>query len=199
MKRSLYEILGVGADASPAEIKAAYRKIAKSVHPDAGGGRDQFQTVSHAFEVLSDPKKRAEYDRSGKDEFDPESTKYQPAIEILDSLVSSMVNALDVRADPIAEIRGCIKRGIGTDREARAMLCDKEAKLAKLLSRVKPGKSSHGALKHIFNQKLLLLRERIEMVTEHIIVLEHALELLDGYSFEPDEEPARLQSLFIKY
>jgi DnaJ-class molecular chaperone len=63
---NLYELLGVSSDAKPAEIKAAYRALAKSLHPDHGGDGDQFRQIVMAYDVLSDPEQRRHYDQTGE-------------------------------------------------------------------------------------------------------------------------------------
>lgn len=58
-----YEVLGVAPDATPTEIRAAYRKLSQKVHPDAGGTNALFRQIHLAYETLSDPDRRAAYDR----------------------------------------------------------------------------------------------------------------------------------------
>lgn len=63
----LYELLGVPRDASTDDVKKAYRRAAREHHPDAGGDEETFKQVTHAYQVLADPAKRARYDRFGDD------------------------------------------------------------------------------------------------------------------------------------
>ncbi len=71
MAKDYYDVLGVDEDASEGEIKKAYRKKAKKYHPDMNPDIDtkeaekKFKEVTEAYEVLSDPEKRAQYDRFG--------------------------------------------------------------------------------------------------------------------------------------
>ncbi|HQD89819.1 MAG TPA: molecular chaperone DnaJ, partial [Syntrophomonadaceae bacterium] len=74
-KRDLYEVLGLSRDASAEEIKKAYRQLARKYHPDVNredpNASEKFKEISEAYEILSDPQKRAAYDRFGHDAFDP--------------------------------------------------------------------------------------------------------------------------------
>ena len=68
-KRDYYEVLGVSRDASPDEIKRAYRQLARKYHPDVNPGdmtaSERFKEINEAYEVLSDEQKRQDYDRWG--------------------------------------------------------------------------------------------------------------------------------------
>lgn len=62
-KKNFYDVLGVSRDASQDEIKKSFRKLAQKYHPDAGGDENKFKEISEAYETLSDPAKRKEYDQ----------------------------------------------------------------------------------------------------------------------------------------
>ncbi|HLF28065.1 MAG TPA: molecular chaperone DnaJ [Anaerolineae bacterium] len=67
-KRDYYEVLGLGRDSSGDEIKKAYRRLARQFHPDVNketGAESKFKEINEAYEVLSDERKRAAYDRFG--------------------------------------------------------------------------------------------------------------------------------------
>ena len=67
-EKDFYAALGVGKDATAADVKKAYRKLARELHPDKNAGdakaEERFKEVSEAYAVLSDPKQRAEYDEA---------------------------------------------------------------------------------------------------------------------------------------
>ena len=83
-KRDYYEILGVPKNASEDDIKKAYRKLAMKHHPDRNQGDDakkaeeKFKEAKEAYEMLSDPQKRAAYDQYGHAGVDPNMGARRP-------------------------------------------------------------------------------------------------------------------------
>jgi len=72
MAKDYYNILGVSKSASAEEIKSAYRKLALQHHPDRGGSKEseiKFKEANEAYQILSDPQKRSQYDQFGETAF----------------------------------------------------------------------------------------------------------------------------------
>ncbi|MDD5142347.1 molecular chaperone DnaJ [Methanoregula sp.] len=82
-KADYYETLGVKRDASPDELKKAFRHLARKYHPDLNKGskeaEEKFKDINEAYQILSDQKKKAQYDQVGHVEFSPGDTAdYRP-------------------------------------------------------------------------------------------------------------------------
>jgi molecular chaperone DnaJ len=80
-KKDYYEVLGVKKDVSQDDLKKAFRQLARKFHPDLNKGskdaEEKFKEINEAYQVLSDPQKKAEYDQVGRTEFKPgDSTGY---------------------------------------------------------------------------------------------------------------------------
>lgn len=89
----MYETLGLTKDASDADIKKAYRKLAMKNHPDKGGDPEAFKVVQNAYDVLSDPQKRANYDRFGN----PDGPQHGPGGGGFEDMVSQMFGGMGMR------------------------------------------------------------------------------------------------------
>jgi DnaJ-class molecular chaperone len=91
----MYEALGLTKDATDADIKKAYRKLAMKNHPDKGGDPEAFKVVQNAYDVLSDPHKRANYDRFG----DPEGPQH--SAQGFDDIMSQMFGGMRGPSGPL--------------------------------------------------------------------------------------------------
>jgi molecular chaperone DnaJ len=105
--RDYYDILGVSRDADEATIKKAFRRLARELHPDVNGedpeAEDKFKQAAEAYEVLSDPERRATYDRYGHEGL--RSGGYAPNFEGFGS-VGDIFNAFFGGSGPFGDIFG---------------------------------------------------------------------------------------------
>jgi len=107
-KRDYYEILGVKKDATPEEIKKAYRKLALKYHPDRnssdGNTEDKFKEINEAYQVLSNPEKKTRYDQFGSAEgmggFDFQGRDFGDFGDIFESFFGTRTRRSEGRVRP---------------------------------------------------------------------------------------------------
>ncbi|MDH4438841.1 MAG: DnaJ domain-containing protein [Rhizobium sp.] len=179
-----YELLGVSRDADEAAIKAAYRKLAKSAHPDGGGDAEAFAKISTCYDLLKDPVRRRVFDDTG---YDPQLA--EPAdlkgVMVLETLINDMI--LDEREpgsfDPVAGLRRKLTDDILKARFHILELERHRARVRKHLDRLgrRPDADVLGSM----------LRARAQSITDaikgaeaQIAAIERAYTMLEGYSYE---------------
>lgn len=101
-----YDVLGVGRNATQAEIKKAYRKKSRELHPDNpnGGSTEKYQEVNNAYEVLSNPDKRKMYDMGGEDALRGGAT-YSPGFEGFQDIFNTFFGGGNTRRGPASRAR----------------------------------------------------------------------------------------------
>src|SRR5512137_964453 len=82
-KKDYYETLSVRRDVAPDDLKKAFRHLARKYHPDLNKGskeaEEKFKEINEAYQILSDPQKKAQYDQGGHVEFGPrDASGYRP-------------------------------------------------------------------------------------------------------------------------
>src|SRR5574337_39909 len=112
-KRTLYETLGVEKTADADEIKKAFRRKAKALHPDKRPGdkmaKDEMAALSNARAILISPERRARYDETGDEETGPDVTQ-STAIGFITSLLSQLLMAEPETPDFRAAIISALQR-----------------------------------------------------------------------------------------
>jgi molecular chaperone DnaJ len=127
--RNPYDVLGVARNATADEIKTAFRRRAAQHHPDRNpdddGAQDRFKEVNHAYQVLSDPQKRAAYDRWGPSAFGPGAAGPPGSgfvdLSNLDGLFGDILGAMGVKTGD----RGAVKQRVRLTFEEAARGCEK--------------------------------------------------------------------------
>ncbi len=115
--KDYYKALGVGKTAKLAEIKTAYRKLARKYHPDANEGdataEERFKEISEAYSVLSDEKRRKEYDEAralASQALVVQSGTAYFKIEIEGDLADLVRSGLDIAAEAVDAVRDWVSR-----------------------------------------------------------------------------------------
>lgn len=102
MSINLYEELELPRDCTAEQIKNQYRALAQKHHPDKGGDIERFRAIKFAYEVLSDPERRAEYDSTGS--VRDHRGIHQEAVENLSKIFHNVINNVDPTESNLIEI-----------------------------------------------------------------------------------------------
>ena len=185
-----YEKLGVEQDASPEELKKAYRKKAMECHPDQHKNdpekTEQFQALVKAYDTLSDEDDRAYYDRTGedKDETNPEHLARGMLVDCFQHLI-------DKEGDRIfwVDLIGSIKKAFDADTEECKHVSNKAnreiTRLEKISKKLKY-KGDENIVHVMLNQMIAREHATIEQAAMKIKVMGLARTLLQDYEFKKD-------------
>ena len=186
MTEDLYDTLGVAKDASPAEIKKAYRRKAKTAHPDAGGSAEKFGALSRAHRILSDEEKREKYDRTGKVDDGPDQS-LSAAMTLIDQCFTNVVsrdNAL--RLDIIEEVQQLLSE---QSLSVQKHIVDFDLGIERLkLVRVRMSKkgASEDLLGKLIDTKVEHLKVMKAGASERLEAIRKAKEIVSDYTDKPE-------------
>lgn len=190
MSADLYAELGLDRNATPDEIKAAHRKMAKLHHPDAGGDPADFDRIQSAALVLRDPDRRDHYDRTGETDAGQDH-KLQGALGLIRQAFEHMIQSGDPEHQDIIDLTRAIL--VESSKQKSSERAGMQLKLAKAKRRRKQ-------LRHKGTRANLLgnmIDENIRSIEGEIRSLDKAIEahgladdLLDDYEWEfTEREP----------
>lgn len=189
----LYELLGVAKDATKREIKEAYRRLARKLHPDReGGDKEKFQEIQHAYMVLYDEKARANYDRTGEAGEKAKPTATQMAYENLAGLFTAIVTENVTNIHKI-DIFKFMREKVVEAREGPEKLKRKNERNIKQYQRAekklkrKKKRSKHPKIMEtVLSEQIRACRNNIRACDEDIEMYNLMLELMDDYDYEFD-------------
>ncbi|MGV2099478.1 J domain-containing protein [Rhizobium sp. 21-4511-3d] len=179
-----YVMLGIDRDAGEQAIRSAWRKAAKTSHPDAGGDAEHFGKLQAAYDLLKDPVRRRVYDDTG---YDPQlaDPKDIEGVLMLEKLVNDII--LDEREpgsfDPIAAIRRKLSDDIVKNRFHILELERHRNRVRQHIDRLgrRPETDVLGSMLRARSQSIT---DAIKKAQGQIEAIEHAYQMLEGYSYE---------------
>ena len=177
----LYRVLGVGRGAAQDDLRRAYRRKAKTSHPDSGGSVGAFGEIATAYAVLSDPERRERYDLTG--EIDPPraDTLEASAIEVIAQKLGLIIHAeQDVTALDIgALIEGAIREDMAQRRANIASHSRAIERTTKLRTRVKrKANGQDNMLAKVLDWHEASVKDQIKKNEAAVSSLERALAIL---------------------
>ena len=189
MDYDYYEFLGVEKDATQAEIKKAFRQKSKTMHPDIGGDQKEFSTLTKAYETLSDPDKRAFYDRTGMNQgksFDLHEAAENFIIQLFDNIIedSMCINGEELMNALYSQCRSRIK---ARQKDLQFISRTKEGYEEKVGCILKDGEEET-LFDRIIKDKIQRCEEEISLAQVDIQTIELAIKILNGYKPKPDDE-----------
>jgi len=132
--RDPYDVLGLERDATPEQIRIAFRKLSKKHHPDHGGKAEDFTAVVDAYDLLRDPERRAAYDRGEREADKPDPVEVRARSMISDMVEYIITDALN-RDNKAMRQKHLVKALLSEVQALDVLLAEARAKVQKLASK----------------------------------------------------------------
>jgi curved DNA-binding protein CbpA len=183
----LYEILGVGKDASIDDIKRAYRQKSKETHSDLGGSDEQFKRVNVAYQILSNPEKRTRYD-SGEDAEQILKGGEEEVHQILRDLFLQIVTESNVSVEQFDIHKAIVLHIRETQNTLRINIKKLQSqvdKLTKASSRM-TAKGGDNLFARAARVQISILESKMGSAKHALSVGDRALKILENYDYKTD-------------
>lgn len=181
----LYAVLGVPRDASPEQIKAAYRRCSSTAHPDReGGSTERMAAVNRAYACLGDPAKRTAYDRTGSDE--PSDSPTMMANKLM---LDAFGKALDSDAEPVLFTRQHIVQTKRHLENVQAKTRCERNKLEKRSGRTRVKEGVRNVVQELIDRRIAAKTVTIDECTAALEACDLAGKILDDYIADEEHTP----------
>lgn len=189
-----YEILDLPRDATPEDVKKAYRREASAAHPDReGGSSERMAAVNQANDVLSNPSRRKQFDEGRG--MAPEITLRMKAEAIIMGLFAEV---MDTPGNPVHHVfnrvRDAEKKNLAAGRQCKEQL----AKAEKDVNRVR-SKGPKNLFKMVAEQRVSQLKEKIKEIDEDLIIIYEARTVLQEHESDEVAVEPRGQATFEEF
>ncbi|MCJ7529384.1 MAG: DnaJ domain-containing protein [Methyloceanibacter sp.] len=185
----LYQLLGLKRAATREEVRKAYRRKAKSSHPDSGGSEEAFNALTAAHDVLADARRRERYDSTGEIEQARPDNFDGSAIEVIAQKLGMIIHAEQdlTSLDIGAVIEQAIREDIALRKSSIANQRRAVERAAALRARVKrKANNADNMLARVLDWHESSAQDHVKKNEEAVRAMERALEILEGYSFIDD-------------
>jgi len=185
----LYQLLGLKRAATRDEVRKAYRRKAKSSHPDSGGSEEAFNALTAAHDVLADARRRERYDSTGEIEQARPDNFDGSAIEVIAQKLGMIIHAEQdlTSLDIGAVIEQAIREDIALRKSSIANQRRAVERAAALRARVKrKANNADNMLARVLDWHESSAQDHAKKNEEAVRAMERALEILEGYSFIDD-------------
>lgn len=175
-----YEVLGVPRDATPEEIKKAFRQKANENHSDKGGDDETMREVNIAYAVLRDPAKRRRYDETGEASAS-ELSEPERTVQII---LESVLGRHDPRRDPFAEARKEIEKNL---HQFSQEIPEQEERIrgwSAIKARVKMADGARDLATPILETKIARAEARLVALRDGIQMARVMLGILEAYQYD---------------
>jgi len=199
MLQDLYRDLGLDKKATPDQVKRAYHRKAKGSHPDTGGDAEQFARVKRAYDVLSDPKRRLTYDKTGHAEDPAPDNDHVKAMEIIASLVEHFIAGTDETVfaiDLVQVMRQELSQMRGRCHTQLFQAQRKVARAEKLAKRFR-ARGRVNQIRRMIEGRRDLFARNLTDINSALRQIDLALELLKDYSFDRELCVSKTSSVLI--
>jgi len=180
-KKNLYDALGLDKNATPEEIKKAYKKEASIHHPDKGGDNDKMTQIVHAYSILGNAGRKDRYDKTGEEANDSFDKKFSEFVQMFFMKIIEQEKNVE-RVDLMERLKEVARQNISGTKQAKGEIEAKRKKLQKVFGRLEAKKENR--ISHILTMNIDELKLQIGQMDEHLDFMKDVLECLSSYHYK---------------